>query len=134
MGWLYGWNRRKDLIEELTKTKRNNLGEWRTLKRCYRGGDGSGVLWAVVRFEYRGTNKHEDYIICYMMHYNRGIMGGTWGYKNIEETMGPCSYSCPISYLQMVPMPDHPSAKNWRRKVAEYYWKYKRKKAKVLTS
>lgn len=131
MGWTFSpsWTR-KSLIDELTEPTWNNLGEWITLKRCYKGGPGAGTLWTVVRFTRRGTNDYQDYIMCYLLRYR----SGEWGYKDIEESMGPYVYTCPISYLQMVPMPDHPFAKNWRRNVAAYHWrKKKEKEAKVLT-
>jgi hypothetical protein len=40
-----------------------------------------------------------------------------WGYKDMDETMGPYYYSCPISYLDMVPCPDSENARKWRAEV-----------------
>jgi hypothetical protein len=50
-----------------------------------------------------------------------------WGYKSMDESMGPAYYTCPLSYLDMVPMPDSPYAREWREKVREYHAKQRRK-------
>lgn len=34
----------------------------------------------------------------------------------MEETMGPNAVGCPEKYFQMVPEPDHPSARGWRKR------------------
>jgi len=42
--------------------------------------------------------------------------GGEWGYKDMDESMGPCDTSCPVKYLDMVPDPGG-YATEWRAKV-----------------
>ena len=49
-----------------------------------------------------------------------------WGYKDMEERVGPCYYSCPLAYLDMVPTANE----GWRNRVREYHERRKtRKKA-----
>jgi hypothetical protein len=47
----------------------------------------------------------------------------------MEESMGPCYYSCPLKYLDLVPEPDNRYAKEWRIKVRAYH---ARRKALVI--
>lgn len=126
MGWYYHpyWNRQDTIDLEITKGRtwtreRGALMESRTLKKCYRGAPWAGTLWAVHEFINWKTGETERWIGCYMMHYS----GGMWGYKPMEELMGPHIYNCPLSYLRMVPMPDHQFARDWRRGVAEYHYR-----------
>lgn len=50
-----------------------------------------------------------------------------WGYKDMEESMGPYEYDCPLKILKDVPEPPNEYAKEWRQKV-EAYWQEKRKR------
>ena len=118
MGWYYGWSSKKELIQELVKTYTTSIGESSlTLRHCYRGNTYRGVLWSV-KFITHANKSSEIIICCDLLHrkYNDG-----WGFKPMDETMGPCYYSCPMSYLNMVPIPDSIYAINWRSKVIEYH-------------
>jgi len=56
--------------------------------------------------------------------------GCGWGSKDMEESMGPCYYSCPLSYLDIVPDPGG-YATAWREQVREYWQKRRSARAKV---
>ena len=43
---------------------------------------------------------------------------GGWMYKPMDESMGPCYYSCPLSLLEQAPM-EHNAG--WRDKVRAYH-------------
>lgn len=144
MGWLYSsrWTRR-GLVAHLTKEWNNKEEESNTnpfyigdtlIKHCYRGNAYSGVLWVV--WERYMRNKSDDsitekhrWIGCYLLK----CVGGDWGYKDMEESMGPCYYSCPLGYLDIVQ--DDPN-EEWRKKVREYHdsrkLKFKPQIGKVL--
>jgi hypothetical protein len=47
--------------------------------------------------------------------------GGEWGYKGMDETMGPVYYDCPLSLLELVGDPIGSYAVAWREKVRAYH-------------
>ena len=52
-------------------------------------------------------------ILCILM---QSYRGEGWGYKDMDEMMGPCDTSCPLKYFEMVPDPGS-YATAWRAKV-----------------
>lgn len=48
---------------------------------------------------------------------------GEYGYKGLDESMGPCEVNCPLSLLALAdsPAPAFVHAIEWRRKVREYH-------------
>lgn len=131
MGWLFGWNTRRELIAHLT---RNEQDEWTSkgqtdkilvnrlcLKHCFKGSPFKGTLWTV--WEITRTRPGEDqpyetdrYIGCDLLQYYREHR---WGYKDLCESMGPCQINCPLSYLDLVPVANA----EWREKVKRYHVK-----------
>lgn len=61
--------------------------------------DGSRRVWAAVA------------LTC-----GKGRDGTVWGYKDMDETMGPCSYKCPASILALLTPTDDAMANEWREK------------------
>lgn len=55
-----------------------------------------------------------------------------WGYKDMEESMGPYFYDCPLKFLKMVPPPDSKSADGWREKVIAFHAKKKADAARKI--
>ncbi len=112
MGWTYGWDLKKDLIRHLTEEQTSSGTTWRTVTHCYRGGRFSGVLWSVM---HRASQvaPEKSFIVCCLLHYR----GGQWGYKDLEESSGPGYYSCPLSYLDMVPETNP----GWRAEVRKWH-------------
>ena len=47
------------------------------------------------------------------------LKNGEFGYKDIDETMGPCYYDCPKSILDMLSPTDNEYALEWRKKCRE---------------
>lgn len=73
------------------------------------------ILWAAIEVvqgpacsDPRG---HAGFIACVLIERIRGA----WGYKFMDETMGPYYYSVPPAYLTMVPCPK--GAERWRAAV-----------------
>lgn len=138
MGWLFTQGQtRKQLIEsrakdwEVTHTEGKYAGVTVTSKciaHCYRGGRFFGVLWTVWEQnftmegqEYRPT---ERWIGCDLLQFQRNF---GWGYKDMDESMHPYYYSCPLSYLEKVPVANE----EWRKKVRE---RHAQRKAQRLAS
>ena len=46
--------------------------------------------------------------------------GGDWGYKAIDESMGPCYWDCPVSLIQQADPPTTDYATKWRNDVYKY--------------
>ena len=103
MGWYFQNTSRKQLVEQLTTDFRGH----ECVKSCYRGNPYSGVVWSVWQHE------NGKYIRCDLVRYQ----GGQWGHKPMDESVGPCYYSCPLSYLKMVPVRNE----KWREKVRNYH-------------
>ena len=103
MGWLFTEGQTKsELITHLTEGD----SKLRTLRKSVRGN----ALWTIQEdMDYPGP-----FIIVYLLRSQRGY---GWGYKPVTESMGPAETSCPISYLDQVPMPDGNYAHAWRERV-----------------
>lgn len=130
MGWLFGWNTRKELADHLLYG--NGV---KTIKHCFKGNN----VWAVQEYTYPDTDwdgaPHPKagqvtrfiglYLIkggdTYNVKTGRRNRDG-WGYKDMDESAGPCYYNCPLAYLDMVPDPGG-YATEWRQKVREYHSK-----------
>jgi hypothetical protein len=109
MGWDFteGFTK-KDVIKERTSPWENESQSVTCLAHAVRGN----VLWTVKEVTYKATGQVERYIGCDLMGKERGF---GWGYKGMEERMGPAVYSCPLSYFEMVPDPGS-YATEWRAK------------------
>jgi hypothetical protein len=125
MGW---WSEpsvtsRKEMIEKVSKG---------SIRHCYRGGPGSGVVWSVREFypvDNQGIHIHDKdqvtrYIACDLIQYREQ----EWWHKPMDETVGPYYYSCPLSYLNIVSKPLNEWSKEWREKVKMYHATKKMKK------
>jgi len=126
MGWTYphGVNR-KQLIAQRVEGWERDTGEMLVrstcLKHCYRGGVFSGVLWTVWERTFTTEDKEvqptERWIQCDLLRCD----GGEWGYKDMEESMGPYYFSCPLGYLELVPIDRFGGNAEWREEVIEHH-------------
>ena len=118
MGWLISYGDTKsETIARRTKTEVSEDGtrRWRYPKSCVRGN----CLWKIVVLEELKDGVWVEDIRLIALDLLRKDEGMGWGYKDIDETMGPAEKSCPISYLDMVPCPDSKFAREWREVVRE---------------
>lgn len=110
MGWLFkGGYTKSDMIQDLTKSEEHDG----TRLTCIAHHTHGNTLWAVWERQPGGERE----IVCYLL--ERDPDG--WGYKDIPETSGPAYYTCPLSYLDMVPTPDSQYAGPWREEVRAYH-------------
>jgi hypothetical protein len=114
MGWLFNWDTRKELITHLTK-------DHETLRHCHRGN----ILWALLRST-PPEGEQKRFIACYLL---KRDCYGMWGYKGMDESMGPFYYTCPLSYIKDASPPVNEAAANWRAQVKIHH-KYLRKSNK----
>lgn len=80
-------------------------------------------LWAIVAHPEMGRE-----IVLFLMQKARSsarLGEGGWGYKDMTESMGPCYYTCPLAFLDAVPVPEGEQrgawARAWRDKVRAYH-------------
>ena len=127
MGWLYtaGISRRELIAVntanwERTKEDGTNIKST-CLAHCYRGGIFSGVLWSVWEQtslkEEQPVEQPQRWIVCDLLRCD----GGEWSYKGMDESMQPYFYSCPLGYLQLVPLDRFGGNTQWRSLVKKYH-------------
>jgi hypothetical protein len=90
-----------------TQVKKEILGDYKPIAHKMVGNE----LWMVVRGNVDPTKL---YIILALLSCNEGC----WGYKPMDETMGPYYYGCPTSYFDMVPLSNY-NGETLARKSAE---------------
>ncbi len=73
-------------------------------------------LWVV--FEHDSQDRNARFIGLYLLEKQRGY---GWGYKPMDEGMGPYELSCPLQFLDITPLPQSPFAEAWRAKVRDYH-------------
>lgn len=107
MGWLFGWSTRKELIDHLCT---GNGVE--TLKRKFVGNNmyavqrtQAGVTFACIYLLRGGPKNHSDPF--------------NWGYKDVDESMGPYQLDFPVGWLDLLPPTESEYAIEWRKKVRE---------------
>ena len=97
MGWYFEYGAsRADVIRELMRERTNGTAKGVTLAKFASGN----TLWTVEEVTTTDGPSHR-YIGCYLL--QRSSDG--WGYKPMDESMGPCQQSCPPKFLDMVPCP-----------------------------
>ena len=126
MGWTYphGLNR-KQLIAQRVEGRERETGEMSVksvcLKHCYRGNVFSGVLWSVWERTFtKGGDEvqpSERWIQCDLLRCDQE----SWGFKGMEESMHPYYYSCPLGYLNLVPVDRYGGNTEWREQVIEHH-------------
>ena len=119
MGWLFteGQSRREVIHARLHRRWCEGYSG-RCLAHALRGN----ILWSVWELA-KPDCSSECFIACDVLASKRDY---GWGYKDMEESVGPCYYSCPLAYLEMVPAANE----GWRSRVREYRERHKtRKKA-----
>jgi hypothetical protein len=134
MGWMQDISGKT--LRQMIKKYTEETPKSRLLKMCFKGNPAfAGVLWTVWEIDCKdGVTRR--LIGCDRMEYWRSKSGNGWSVKSMDETVGPCYYHCPLSYLQIASGPnsfeDQEFSKEWREKVRGYHSKKKAKKSGVL--
>jgi hypothetical protein len=132
MGWTvtYG-DSRKDVIQYLTKGWESEKAAVKCLAKQFKGNAFSGTLYGVFETTPKDGSKPYRWIFVALMRYyptSKTQGQGGWGYKDMDETCGPCEVSCPLKYIEMAPLVDRPDVHNgyaagWREEVRAYWEK-----------
>lgn len=139
MGWLYPYGvNRKELIAQRVEGWEHQSGEMLVkstcLKHCYRGNVFSGVLWSVWERTFMKDGSEvrptERWIQCDLLRCDQG----EWGYKDMTEMEHPFYWSCPLSYLEMVPLDRYGGNAEWRQEVVEHHRRRAEKRKKKASA
>ena len=120
MGWLSGWNSKKELLEHLRSKYR--FGEHLTLVKSNAIGNNH---WYIVR-----NNKTlEESIGLDVIEGDFGTKKSPqWGYKSMGESAGPIACDCPLGYLKHCEAPNDYAAA-WRERVKAFHGNKAEKKS-----
>ena len=116
MGWLFTGLSRTALIQDLLQPFESEHVRRVTLHYA----DCDNVLWSVVRMTalqdgvaHLKAGQFVDFIKCDLLDCDRY----GWGYKSMDESMGPCQYSCPLEFLDITPV----QCESWREQVRRHH-------------
>ena len=70
-------------------------------------------LWTV----YENPEVGKKFVLLFLIEKDRG----SYGYKEISESMHPYYYDCPLSIIRAAGETDNESAKEWRALVVQYH-------------
>lgn len=108
MGWTFPHDAsRRDVIDELTRDQSKDERVFRTLRKCFRGN----TMYAL--HESGPVGETRKWLAVYLLQRSQG----TWGYKDMDESMGPCYFDCPVSYLDEADETTSEYAIKWRAEV-----------------
>ena len=111
MGWLFQYGAKKqDVIDDIVKRD----GDCKTLRYSTRGG----ILWVLHKAPLEKDKDPVRFIAGYLLSADDD---GNWGYKCVDESMGPLYYDCPKTYIRDASPPVNQTAADWRAKVLEYH-------------
>jgi hypothetical protein len=117
MGWLFSKDQsKKELVAKLTEGWGNEVSKTTALAKSVKGNQ----LWVV--FETVKGEVQERFIALFLLASQKGY---GWGYKDMDEDMGPFYYNCPLKFLKMQPLARNDSSKEWREGVKKYWQKNK---------
>jgi hypothetical protein len=115
MGWLISHDlTKKEQVAELVKGWSN--AEAGTGTRCLDYSVRGNTLFAVMEPIVGGTPQPDDrWIMVCLLRKDRGY---GWGYRDLDESMGPFNYNCPMKFLRMVPKV---TCEEWREGVRQWH-------------
>lgn len=116
MGWTtsHNWQTRADIIADRVKTQHWTQGDHEVTDTVIAHAIRGNCLWKV--HERNTGGKIRRYIGLDLIR-SYGKEEG-YGYKDMDESVHPYYYTCPLKYLDMVP---EVSSAEWREKVRQYH-------------
>jgi hypothetical protein len=109
MGWTSAQRSKDSVIAEIIRPFSNGDGKHvSTRKHSVQGSE----LWHIQDVKDSNGVLIRSYIVCTIFE----CSGGSTAWKTIDESMGPCYYRVPLSYLDEVPSPGG-FADEWRETV-----------------
>lgn len=127
MGWTYTWAYHGSGVRNYLDRQfecDNEHGRWEIIKSALVR---MRTYYAACRWTNKKTGRVKTFAIVALVNYNpRDKEGLTLGWKEMDESMGPCEAECPLAILDLLDPPDEDShAKDWRERVRAYHAKRK---------
>ncbi len=108
MGWTIGRHTREELIEELLGPRHHETVAHTVI---------DNRLWCVKRYLRDGQER--KYIALFLL---EAFGAHEYGYKDMDETVHPYYYDCPLEFLQQVESyPPMGSGADWRACVRAFH-------------
>lgn len=122
MGWLFmsrasldGHKSAKSYLDaQFTYERLQQEGSTRGLKVLSSSCPGNRVYYAATQEMANGVGGEIFAIVCLVRWNPRDKEGYIFGYKDMEESMGPCEDECPARILDMLSPTDNKNALDWR--------------------
>jgi len=121
MGWLYmqsldGYSGPRQYLDAQFTCQRGDV----TMKVLRSALVRMRTYYAALEYARATTGEHSVVGIVCLVRYNpRDSEGYIFGYKDMEESMGPCEAECPESILDLLTPTDKPYAIEWRARCRE---------------
>lgn len=117
MGWLYmqsfdGHSGPRQYLDAQFTYSSNGVVS-RVLRSSLRGGK---VYYAAIEMTRPGKPREVFALVCLVDHNPRDPEGYVFGYKDMDEGMGPVESDCPVDILDMLTPTDRPYAIAWRER------------------
>jgi hypothetical protein len=112
MGWTYFHREKSQSVKDtLMKEFRSDKWEW--------------LDFAVVKFRtayaaIRNKETGEVFALVCLLGYRKNDYYN-FGYKDMDETMGPCESECPQRILKLLTPTDSEWANQWRKRCQDYH-------------
>jgi hypothetical protein len=119
MGWLFCKSSKEALVNHLLDP--NQYSNVKIVDHALRGNH----LW--IQFEQSDGKRLVG--LCLLGSSRRAFP--TWGYKDMDETMHPYYYDCPLRLIDTATEPLNEGSAKWREAVREY-WKKKASKPRPI--
>lgn len=130
MGWTFGWDSKAELVDYIKKQYDQPGDSHHKILRASLVGNNLWMAMEIVKPFGEGYEVGNRWIALYLLKGDRvqGYNGPQWGYKDLEESMGPNEVNCPLYILDMVPDPGWTyDSTPWRDQVREYHRKKNRR-------
>lgn len=112
MGWTVGWGSKRELVDHLIANAKGSNCE--LVKHSIVGNN----LWMLLKLKDGGQ---KFVLLNKLQAYRRDIGGYEWGYKDIDESCGPCEVNCPLGLIEEADEPRGYYAADWREQVRAYH-------------
>ena len=106
MGTISGYSSRQDVVDDLVRQYSSKHFTIINRKATNFGRH----LWMLIQ-----PQTGPSFVCLFKL----SSYAGDWGYKAIDESMGPCYWDCPVSLIQQADPPTTEYATNWRNQVLQ---------------